>query len=214
HDYYNKKPSEFLKNMFKRKETYSRQNDYVSLKKKLEEINIKVLLNENISLDEEVEGFPEIEIIGVDDPIINKMDLRKSLKGINDNPGILEHDGFLKSEEYRQAFTVSGLDKHNIKNKNSLRIALIHTPDSYALANLSLNGADIIFAGHTHGGQVRMPGKGAIISGCSIKTRFASGLFYFNDFVLQISKGLGEGRFSKFRIYCQPEAIITKLFIE
>jgi predicted MPP superfamily phosphohydrolase len=213
HDYYNKKPSEFLRNMFKKKESYSRKNDYISLKNKLENAGIKVLLNENIILNEKIEGFPEIKIIGVDDPMINKMDIKKSLKGLNDNPEIIRQDGFLKSESYKKTFNISPNKSHELKNRKSLNIALIHTPDSYALANLALNGTDIIFAGHTHGGQVRVPGKGAIISGCSIKTKFASGLFYFNDFVLQVSRGLGEGRFSKFRVYCQPEAIITKLYI-
>lgn len=213
HDYYNKKPSEFLRNMFKKKEAYSRKNDYISLKKKLENAGIKVLLNENITLNEEIAGFPEIKIIGVDDPIINKMDIKKSLEGLNDSPEIIRQDGFLKSESYKKTFSISPNESHGIKNSKSLNMALIHTPDSYALANLALNGTDIIFAGHTHGGQVRVPGKGAIISGCSIKTKFASGLFYFDDFVLQVSRGLGEGRFSKFRVYCQPEAIITKLYI-
>ena len=213
HDYYNKKPSEFLSNMFKKKEAYSRQNDYMTLKKKLENAGIKVLINENVTLNKEIAGFPEIKIIGVDDPIINKMDIRKSLEDLNDNTEIIKQDGFLKSETYRKTFSISGKENHDIRKSKSLNIALIHTPDSYALASLALNGTDIIFAGHTHGGQVRIPGKGAIISGCNIKTKFASGLFYFDDFVLQVSKGLGEGRFSKFRIYCQPEAIITKLFI-
>jgi len=213
HDYYNKKVSEFIKNMFKKKESYSRKNDFLSLKKKLEDIGIKVLLNENVPL-KNIEGFPEIWIIGVDDPLINKMDIKKSWENITSNPKIIKSDNFLKSLEYKQTFTLSVKDFHEIKNDNVLRIALIHTPDSYAIANLSANGTDIIFAGHTHGGQIRIPGKGALVSGCSIKTKFASGLFYFNDFVLQITRGLGEGRFSKLRIYCQPEAIITRLVIE
>ena len=92
-----------------------------------------------------------------------------------------------------------------------MKIALVHTPDSYALVNLAMNGIDMVFAGHTHGGQVRMPGAGALISGCNLKTKYAAGLFYFKNFVLQVSKGLGEGRFSRFRIYCDPEAIITEI---
>ncbi|MHB1253333.1 MAG: metallophosphoesterase, partial [Candidatus Humimicrobiaceae bacterium] len=50
HDYYNKKPAEFIKNMFKKKESYSRENDSSGLKKKLESIGIHVLQNESISL--------------------------------------------------------------------------------------------------------------------------------------------------------------------
>ncbi len=213
HDYYSKKPIEFLSNMFKKKETYSRQNDYTGLKSKLEKIGIKVLLNENITLNKKFNGFNAIKIIGVDDPLINKMDLKKSLKGISEEPLMLRQKDFLKSKQYKKTMSLSANESHELKDKNFLQIALIHTPDSYALVNLALNGTDIIFAGHTHGGQIRIPGKGALISGCNIKTKFASGLFYFKDFVLQISRGLGEGRFSRLRIMCQPEAIITKLFL-
>lgn len=213
HDYYSKKPIEFLLNMFKKKESYSRKNDFNSLKKRLEKIGIKVLLNENIILNKRINGFNAIKIIGVDDPLINKMDLKESLNGIKENPQILRQKNFLNTEQYREAMSLSPDKSHYLQDENALQIALIHTPDSNALVNLALNGTDIIFAGHTHGGQIRIPGKGALISGCNIKTKFASGLFYFKDFVLQISRGLGEGRFSRLRILCQPEAIITKLFL-
>jgi predicted MPP superfamily phosphohydrolase len=45
HDYYNKKPQEFIKNMFKKKESYSRKNDFRGLRKKLESTGINVLQN-------------------------------------------------------------------------------------------------------------------------------------------------------------------------
>jgi predicted MPP superfamily phosphohydrolase len=251
HDYYNKKPQEFIKNMFKKKESYSRQNDYAGLRKKLESIGIHVLQNESIIL-KEVTGYDEIDIAGIDDPIINKMDLKKSLTGIFKDPGSIkilntshknppvtdltdsdnkfkendlaknelkiqqsnymaETEGILKTKEYGQEFTLSKKNYHELKENSKLRIALVHTPDSYALVNLAINKIDIVFAGHTHGGQVRLPGAGALISGCNLKTKYSAGLFYFKNFILQVSKGLGEGRFSRFRIYCDPEAIITEI---
>ncbi|MHB1276738.1 MAG: metallophosphoesterase [Candidatus Humimicrobiaceae bacterium] len=251
HDYYNKKPAEFIKNMFKKKESYSRENDSSGLKKKLESIGIHVLQNESISL-KDIKGYDEIDIIGVDDPLINKMDLKKSLSGVfkdlsdmkildvsrknlsmdvlnnsksrekdsisekdelksQENNYLEETEGIVKTLEYREEFSPSDIEYHELKEKNKLKIAMVHTPDSYALVNLAINGIDIVFAGHTHGGQVRAPGIGALISGCNLKARYAAGLFYFKNFVLQVSKGLGEGRFSRFRIYCDPEAIITEL---
>jgi len=251
HDYYNKKPAEFIKNMFKKKESYSRENDSSGLKKKLESIGIHVLQNESIIL-KDIKGYDEIDIIGVDDPLINKMDLKKSLSGVfkdlsdmkildvsrknlsmdvlndsknhekdsisekdelksQENNYLEETEGIVKTLEYREEFSPSDIEYHELKEKNKLKIALVHTPDSYALVNLAINGIDIVFAGHTHGGQVRAPGIGALISGCNLKARYAAGLFYFKNFVLQVSKGLGEGRFSRFRIYCDPEAIITEI---
>ena len=246
HDYYNKKPTEFIKNMFKKRESYSRKNNVTGLRKKLESIGVKVLQNENVIL-KNTAGYDEIDIIGVDDPIINKMDLSKSLAGIfKDNKVVKiinllsdltkqnksQESNFIneqneiknqrnqylintlaikKTNEYKQTFSLSEDNFHELNEKSRVKIALIHTPDSYALVNLALNAVDIVFAGHTHGGQVRIPFKGAIISGCNLKTKYAAGLFYFKKFVLQVSKGLGEGRFSRFRIYCNPEAIITYL---
>lgn len=256
HDYFNKKPAEFIKNMFKKKESYSRKNDVAGLRRKLESIGIKVLQNENLIL-KGVAGYDEIDIVGVDDPLINKMDLKKSLSGIfqNDedikiinvspeslslkdfsntqgykdskligsnqsengefeyqkNQYLINSEKIIKTKEYKEAFGLSLNKYHSLGESKKLKIALIHTPDSYALVNLALNGIDIVFAGHTHGGQIRVPAIGAIISGCNLKTKYAAGLFYFKDFVLQVSKGLGEGRFSRFRIYCAPEAIITTI---
>lgn len=270
HDYYNKKPTEFIKNMFKKRESYSRKNDVAGLRRKLESIGIKVLQNESVILND-IAGYHEIDIIGVDDPIINKMDLKKSLLGVfkndkqikmvdisydkndygksenftkNDNSEGMQKNSIeienkdmadaefmpederitkkenqylinaskiKKTSEYKETFSLSDKKYHILNDENKLRIALVHTPDSYGIVNLSLNAADVIFAGHTHGGQVRLPKIGALISGCSIKTRYAAGLFYFKNFVLQVSKGLGEGRFSRFRINCDPEAIITEI---
>jgi len=250
HDYYNKKPQEFIKNMFEKKESYSRQNDWAALRKKLESIDVHVLQNESVIL-KDVPGYNEIDIIGIDDPLLNKMDLKKSLSGIfldsssikildvprvirtsqdpvnsgsseesistknelkiAQNNYLAETEGVLRTREYTQEFSPSDKKYHELKDNNKLKIALVHTPDSYALVNLAMNGIDMVFAGHTHGGQVRIPGAGALISGCNLKTKYTAGLFYFKNFVLQVSKGLGEGRFSRFRIYCDPEAIITEI---
>jgi len=251
HDYYNKKPQEFIKNMFEKKESYSRKNDVAGLKKKLESIGIHVLQNESVIL-KDINGYDEIDIVGVGDPLINMMDLKKSLSGVfkdlrnikildvsnknlslaglnssdsyseesdlakNElknlgNNYLAETEGVLKTREYKEEFSPSSKKYHELEENNKLKIALVHTPDSYALVNLAINKIDIVFAGHTHGGQVRAPGIGALISGCNLKTRYAAGLFYFKNFVLQVSKGLGEGRFSRFRIYCDPEAILTEI---
>jgi predicted MPP superfamily phosphohydrolase len=251
HDYYNKKPVEFIKNMFRKKEFYSRINDSSGLRKKLESVGIHVLQNESIIL-KDIKGYDEIDIIGVDDPLINKMDLKKSLSGVfsdlsdikilhasdknralkslkspasqseSSTPGkdelkgkknsyMDDTAGIIKTPEYSKEFSLSIKKYHEFREKNKIKIALVHTPDSYAVVNLAINGVDIVFSGHTHGGQVRAPGFGALISGCNLKTKYAAGLFYFKNIVLQVSKGLGEGRFSRFRIYCNPEAIITEI---
>ena len=51
HDYFNKTPLEFLKNMLKRKKEYKRQNDIAGLISVLNSIGIKVLQNENVTIN-------------------------------------------------------------------------------------------------------------------------------------------------------------------
>jgi predicted MPP superfamily phosphohydrolase len=140
----------------------------------------------------------------------NSQDITYEYKSNKENTVLAE--GEYGNESINKDLLV--LDKvnfHKLKNNQKIEICLTHTPDMDLFGRLVENGVDIIFSGHTHGGQVRLPGIGAIISGCNIKARYASGLFYFKQFVLYISRGLGEGRYSPFRFYCQPEAAVIEV---
>ncbi len=211
HDNYNKAFYEFARNMFKRKRGYSARNDSRNLRSKLNKIGIEILENENRIL--KIPGLPisKLEIIGIGDPVINRTDLYKAYKNIDPlkKEEIVDHTNYEQSceETFRQAKNPI----HIINDPEKLRIILIHTPDAWVLSTIAKKNTDIVFAGHTHGGQVRLPLIGAIISGCRIKTRFASGLFYLKNMVLFISRGLGEGRYSQFRFYCPPEASIITI---
>jgi len=212
HDYYNKKLVEFLKNMFKRKREYERENDVFCIVSRLADIGIEVLSNESRKINIGRQDIREVEIIGLDDPIIKKIDIEKAFK---DAGPAISSELIKKSSygaEYRNAFSLKKEKVHKLNNKDKLRLILIHTPNADSITELSQRRVDIIFSGHTHGGQVRLPLIGAVLSGCRIKTKFASGLFYFKNFVLYVTRGLGEGRFSQFRCYCQPEASLVRIY--
>jgi predicted MPP superfamily phosphohydrolase len=200
HDYYNKTPKEFIKNMIKRIKEYQRENDVSGLINKLGGIGIKVLRNERVShfLSRDF----SINISGLEDSAIGKTDIAKTM---------LEKGNSKKELINKDLFVLDGRNLHNLNDSKKIEICLTHTPDMDLFGRLADNGVDIIFAGHTHGGQVRLPGIGAIISGCDISAKYASGLFYFKKFVLYVSRGLGEGRYSPFRFYCPPEATIIKV---
>jgi hypothetical protein len=74
--------------MFKKKEEYKRPNDTGLLIRKLEKIGVRVLLNENHTI-EQAGGFKKIEVIGLDDPIIAKTDLKKAFLGIEKKPRLI-----------------------------------------------------------------------------------------------------------------------------
>lgn len=212
HDHYNKALVEFIRNMFKKKKRYKRENDVTYMAKRLKDIGIEVLRNESRRINIGSYDIGDIEIIGLDDPIINKIDIVKAFSHIDhiDSLKLLKKSDYKNA--YKSIFKLKEEKIHKINNRGKLRIILMHTPDTNSIINLARKEVDIIFGGHTHGGQVRLPLVGAVVSGCKIKTKFASGLFYFKNFVLYVTRGLGEGRYSQFRFYCQPEASLVKIY--
>lgn len=96
-----------------------------------------------------------------------------------------------------------------------VRIALSHAPYQRTLDAFTAAGADLILAGHTHGGQVCIPGYGALVTNCDLPTWRARGLTHW-DFEgrtapLNVSAGIGTSRFAPIRIACPPEAILLTL---
>lgn len=95
------------------------------------------------------------------------------------------------------------------------RIGVVHAPYRESLDTLLRAGADCIFAGHTHGGQVRVPGVGALTSNCDLPTRQARGLSVWFDeeraSYLNVSAGLGNSIYAPVRFACRPEASLITL---
>ncbi len=96
-----------------------------------------------------------------------------------------------------------------------LRVAVIHAPYQRVLDHFTEDGADLLLAGHTHGGQLCIPGYGALVSNCDLPTWRAQGL---NDWQsngsttpVNVSGGIGTSRFAPVRIACRPEAVLLTL---
>jgi len=94
-------------------------------------------------------------------------------------------------------------------------LALTHSPYRRVLDALTTQGADLIFAGHTHGGQVRIPGLPALVTNCDIPREQASGLSLWHHArrtsYLEVSQGIGTGIFAPVRFACPPEAVVLTL---
>ena len=68
-------------------------------------------------------------------------------------------------------------------------VLLSHNPDIYPWAAMA--GVDLVLSGHTHGGQINLPGVGPILTRCNIG-RDTTGLTVRGNSVLHVSRGLGE----------------------
>ncbi|MET4137309.1 metallophosphoesterase [Pseudarthrobacter sp. PvP090] len=96
-----------------------------------------------------------------------------------------------------------------------LRVAVIHAPYQRVLDHFTGDGADLLLAGHTHGGQICVPGFGALVANCDLPTWRAKGLHDWESHgrttPVNVSGGIGTSRFAPVRIACKPEAVLLTL---
>lgn len=92
-----------------------------------------------------------------------------------------------------------------------LRIGVTHAPYLRVLDAMAEDGADIIFAGHTHGGQVCRPDGRALVTNCDLEPERAKGLSRHKEAWLHVSAGLGTNPYTPVRLACKPEATLLTL---
>jgi predicted MPP superfamily phosphohydrolase len=93
-----------------------------------------------------------------------------------------------------------------------LRLGLTHSPEPRVLDSFAADGYDLVLAGHTHGGQLRLPGYGAIVTNCGIDRSRARGVSRWGAHMwLHVSAGLGTSPTAPVRFACPPEASLLTL---
>ena len=95
------------------------------------------------------------------------------------------------------------------KTDGEFRILVSHSPDQIWWARK--HGIQLMFAGHTHGGQGRLPLIGPLLSPSYHGSRFASGDFYKPPTTMHVSRGLGGTHLV--RIHCRPELSLITLCV-
>jgi len=101
-----------------------------------------------------------------------------------------------------------------------VRLGVAHAPYLRVLDQLAEDGYDAIFAGHTHGGQVCLPGIGALTTNCDLENARAKGLHRHpadaapgdpGSSWLHVSAGIGTSPYARIRVACRPEATLLTL---
>ncbi len=91
-------------------------------------------------------------------------------------------------------------------------LLLYHTPDLVETAAAA--GVDLYLAGHTHGGQVRLPFYGAVLTFSAYGKRYEAGLYRVGPTTLYVSRGIGMEGFwytPRVRFLCPPEVVVVEL---
>lgn len=116
----------------------------------------------------------------------------------------------------------------------ALTIGVTHAPYQRVLDAMAADGARLLIAGHTHGGQLQVPGHGALVTNCDLDSGRARGLSRWwpgagsapstassaapssavppaDVAWLHVSAGLGSNPYTPFRFCCRPEATLLTL---
>lgn len=93
-----------------------------------------------------------------------------------------------------------------------LSIGLTHSPEPRVLDRFAADGYDLVMAGHTHGGQLVLPGFGALVTNCGIDRSRVKGASRWGAHTrLHVSAGIGTSPWAPYRFCCRPEATLLTL---
>lgn len=158
-------------------------NRYSDVKENLEIEGVKVLENSLLEINK---AGKVIEILGLSDP------------------------DFL-TESYSEATNITELEAHlgDISKSNNFKILLSHRPELFDI--YVSNNIDLIFSGHAHGGQVRLPFIGGFIApDQGFFPKYTSGSFKQGLSTMYVSRGLGNS-IVPVRVFNRPEIIVVTL---
>lgn len=90
----------------------------------------------------------------------------------------------------------------------SYTVVLYHKPEMIELA--AQHGADLYLCGHTHGGQIRLPFYGAVVTFSSLGKKYEAGRYQVGEMTAYVGRGIGNegGRAPRLRFLCRPEIAV------
>lgn len=160
--------------------------DFPTLSKKLIKKNINFLKNSNVIIKK---NGDVINLAGIDDPIDTKIYRNNSNKKT-------------LTKELEKALSKDSIPRFTI--------LLSHRPEQFTL--YSNYNIDLIFSGHAHGGQIRLPIVGGILSpNQGFFPKYTVGKYSMKNSTMIVSRGLGNGTFP-IRLFNRPEIVIVNLY--
>lgn len=160
----------------------ARVSKYSELKEQMNNLGINILENKAIAIRQ---NDSTLNLIGINDPSLANENKVSDNEIIRTEINNLEYD------------------------KDIYTILLSHRPeafDTYVSENINL-----IFTGHAHGGQIRIPFVGGVVApNQGLFPKYTSGKYEEKNTTMIVSRGIGNSIFP-FRINNRPELIIVVL---
>lgn len=155
-----------------------------SLEDKLKDTGVHVMRN---TVEEITIGKDEIQIIGIDDPAkVNESYVERAIT----------------EEDIKNA--IKGLEEGG-----NFKILLSHRPELFSL--YTQYEFDVVFSGHAHGGQVRIPFVGGLVApNQGLFPEYSSGMHDVDKTTMIVNRGLGNS-IIPLRIFNRPEIVVVAL---
>ena len=167
---------------------------YEELKAGLADCGVKILENEKISLEQD---GAELTMVGVLDPVF--------CVGTADEAGNLLIDERSVMKSQLAELVAQSADSQG----GEFTVLLSHRPELLDLYGAA--GVDLVFAGHAHGGQWRLPGLGGLIAPMQgFFPKYTDGVHTSGRTAMYISRGLGNSLIP-IRIFNRPELVVVEL---
>ena len=116
------------------------------------------------------------------------------------NSDLLEYTGNVKTEKLLNTLS---------ENSSNFKILLSHRPDLFDI--YSNSSVDLVFSGHAHGGQFRLPFIGGLIApDQGLFPKLTEGIHTSNNTTMVISRGLGNS-IIPLRLFNRPELVVVTL---
>ena len=155
---------------------------YADLKAGLTALGVTVLEDERVELERAGEA---ITVMGVDDPRFHS-------------------DASLSDEAIMDAKL-----KALVRDEDGYTVLLSHRPELFEV--YAEYGLDLVFSGHAHGGQFRLPLVGGVVApGQGLFPKYDAGLFEEGETHMVVSRGIGNS-IIPFRVNNRPEVVLVEL---
>lgn len=163
---------------------------------------------------------PVYYVTGNHEQRLNLSDKNELLEGLKKAGVILLNNKVVEITRGKESFYLIGLEDNNLSDDTlekimvelteaKLNVLLAHEPqylDLYSATNV-----DLVFAGHAHGGQFRLPYIGGMVApDQGFFPKYTAGTYVEDNTTMIVSRGLGNS-IVPLRIFNRPEVVVTEL---
>lgn len=151
-------------------------------------------------------GLKELGVIVLENSAvtITNGDAAFQLIGLSDQDFFTSDAG--KTPEANMLATLNRLDQNE---EESFQVLLAHRPE--LIESYADSGVDMVFSGHAHGGQVRLPFVGGLFApDQGLLPKYTAGKYTQDDTSMIVSRGLGNSLFP-LRVFNRPEIVEVTL---